>query len=130
MVQGPEADFMKRILSTADLKERTQESAKSQKKEPLYTEIKGSYFFAKALDKFGEYHYLSADSEEAIEDYCEGGVLGNSMAICAWINYVDPIMLAFHFKWVGIGRSNPFVIAKPFKYKGPTKWTWEKKERT
>ena len=130
MVQGPEADFMKRILSTADLKERTQESAKSQKKEPLYTEIKGSYFFAKALDKFGEYHYLSADSEEAIEDYCEGGVLGNSMAICNWITYVDPIMVAFHFKWIGTGRSNPFVIAKPFKYKGPTKWTWEKKERT
>ena len=130
MVQGPEADFMKRILSTADLKKRTQESAKSQKKEPLYTEIKGSYFFAKALDKFGEYHYLSADSEEAIEDYCEGGVLGNSMAICNWITYVDPIMVAFHFKWIGTGRSNPFVIAKPFKNKGPTKWTWEKKERT
>ena len=130
MTQDPEGDFMRRILSIADLKERTQESAKSQKKEPLYTEIKGSYFFAKALDKFGEYHYLSADSEEAIEDYCEGGVLGNSMAICNWITYVDPIMVAFHFKWIGTGRSNPFVIAKPFKYKGPTKWTWEKKERT
>ena len=130
MTQDPEGDFMRRILSTADLKEKTQDSYKSQKKEPLYTEIKGSYFFAKALDKFGEYHYLSADSEEAIEDYCEGGVLGNSMAICNWITYVDPIMLAFHFKWIGTGRSNPFVIAKPFKYKGPTKWTWEKKERT
>ena len=100
-----------------------------KKEEPLYTEIKGSYFFAKALDKFGEYHYLSADSEEVIENYCEGGILGNSMAICNWITYVDPIMLAFHFKWIG-KRSNPFVIAKPFKYKGPTKWTWEKKERT
>ena len=130
MTQDPDSDFMRRILSTADLKEKTQDSYKSQKKEPLYTEIKGSYFFAKALDKFGEYHYLSADSEEAIEDYCEGGVLGNSMAICNWITYVDPIMLAFHFKWIGTGRSNPFVIAKPFKYKGPTKWTWEKKERT
>ena len=82
---------------------------------PLYEEIKGSYFFAKALDKFGKYHYLSADSEEAIENYCEGGVLGNSMAIDYWINYVDPIMVAFHFKWVG-KRRNPFVISKPFRY--------------
>ena len=82
-----------------------------KKEEPLYTEIKGSYFFAKALDKFGKYHYLSADSEEAIEDYCEGGVLGDSMAICNWATYVDPIMLAFHFKWVG-KRRNPFVISK------------------
>tara|TARA_Y100000758_G_scaffold248669_1_gene184750 strand:- start:250 stop:642 length:393 start_codon:yes stop_codon:yes gene_type:complete len=130
MAQGPEADFMKRILSTADLKEKTQASYGSQKKEPLYTEIKGSYFFVKAEDKFGKYHYLSADSEEAIEDYCENGVLGDSLAICNWITYVDPIMVAFHFKWVGKGRSNPFVIAKPFKYKGPTKWTWDKKERT
>ena len=129
MTQDPDSDFMRRILSTADLKEKTQDSYKSQKKEPLYTEIKGSYFFAKALDKFGEYHYLSADSEEAIEDYCEGGVLGNSMAICGWINYVAPIMVAFHFKWIG-KRSNPFVIAKPFNYKGPTKWTWEKGKRT
>ena len=102
---------MKRIF------ERTQEkSVKIQNKEPLSTEIKGSYFFAKALDKFGKYHYLSADSEEAIEDYCEGGVLGDSMAICNWATYVDPIMLAFHFKWVG-KRRNPFVIAKPiYKY--------------
>ena len=82
-----------------------------KKEEPLYEEIKGLYFFAKALDKFGNYHYLSADSEEAIEDYCEGGVLGDSMAICNWATYVDPIMLAFHFKWVG-KRRNPFVISK------------------
>ena len=85
------------------------------KEEPLYSEIKGAYLFAKALDKFGKYHYLSADSEEAIENYCEGGVLGNSMAIDYWINYVDPIMVAFHFKWVG-KRRNPFVISKPFRY--------------
>ena len=128
-----EDPYLAEILSKALHKDITptylREESMCTKKEPLYTEIKGSYFFAKAEDKFGEYHYLSADSEEAIENYCEGGVLGNSMAICNWITYVDPIMLAFHFKWIG-KRSNPFVIAKPFKYKGPTKWTWEKKERT
>ena len=128
-----EDPYLAEILSKALHKDITptylREESMCTKKEPLYTEIKGSYFFAKAEDKFGEYHYLSADSEEAIENYCEGGVLGNSMAICNWITYVDPIMLAFHFKWIG-KRKNPFVIAKPFKYKGPTKWTWEKKERT
>ena len=82
---------------------------------PLYEEIKGSYFFAKALDKFGKYHYLSADSEEAIEAYCEGGMLGDSMAVDRWATYVDPILATTHFKWVG-KRRNPFVISKPFRY--------------
>ena len=93
-----------------------------QEEKPLYTEIKGIYFFAKTIDKFGEYHYLSADSEKAIEDYCEGGILSDGMAIDKWATYVDPILVATHFKWVG-KRNNPFVVAKPFKYRGPTKWT-------
>ena len=99
-----------------------------QKKEPLYTEIKGSYFFAKAKDTLGNWHYLAADSEEAIEKYCREyspSVLSHKeLAIDQWINYVDPIQVWYHFKWVG-KRQNPFVMAKPFKYKGPKKWTWE-----
>ena len=99
-----------------------------KKKEPLYTEIKGSYFFAKARDILGNRHYLSADSEEAIEKYCEEyspSVLNNNeLAIEQWINYVDPIQVWYHFKWVG-KRQNPFVMAKPFKYGGAKKWTWE-----
>jgi len=99
-----------------------------QKKEPLYTEIKGSYFFAKAKDTLGNWHYLAADSEEAIQKYCEEyspSVLSHKeLAIEQWINYVDPIQVWYHFKWVG-KRQNPFVMAKPFKYKGPKKWTWE-----
>ena len=86
-----------------------------KKEEPLYSEIKGSYFFVKAEDKFGKYHYLSADSEEAIEAYCEGGMLGDSMAVDRWATYVDPILATTHFKWVG-KRRNPFVISKPFRY--------------
>ena len=112
-----EDPYLKEIL------ERQEKRTVEKEEEPLYTEIKGSYFFAKAIDKLGEYHYLSADSEKAIEDHCEGGILSSGMAICGWMNYVDPIMVAFHFKWVGTGRNNPFVIAKPFKYRGPTKWT-------
>jgi hypothetical protein len=100
----------------------------TQKKEPLYTEIKGSYFFAKAKDTLGNWHYLAADSEEAIQKYCEEyspSVLSHKeLAIDQWINYVDPIQVWYHFKWVG-KRQNPFVMAKPFKYKGPKKWTWE-----
>ena len=101
---------------------------KQTKKEPLYTEIKGNYFFAKARDVLGNWHYLSADSEEAIEKYCREyspSVLSdNELAIDQWINYVDPIMVCFAFKWVG-ERHNPFVVAKPFKYGGDKKWTWE-----
>ena len=99
-----------------------------QKKEPLYTEIKGSYFFAKAKDILGNWHYLAADSEEAIEKYCREyspSVLSHKeLAIDQWINYVDPIQVWYHFKWVG-KRRNPFVTAKPFNYKGPANWSWE-----
>ena len=90
-----------------------------QEEKPLYKEVKGTYFFAKAIDKFGEYHYLSADSEKAIEDYCEGGILSSSLAIDKWATYVDPILVATHFKWVGKSR-NPFVVSKPFQYRGKT----------
>ena len=79
--------------------------------EQLYSEIKGIYFFAKAKDKFGERHYFVSDSEESIMAHCEGGLLSDSLAIEAWINYVDPIMVAFHFKWLG-KRHNPFVISR------------------
>ena len=79
--------------------------------------------FVKAKDYFGDTHYLSADNEEQIEKYCDNysprGIFpheSNGLAIDQWINYVDPIMVAFHFKWVG-KRNNPFVIAKPiYKY--------------
>ena len=111
-----EDPYLKEIL------ERQEKRTVEKEEEPLYREIKGQYFFAKAIDKFGNYHYLSADSEEAIEDHCEGGVLSDSMAIDKWATYVDPILVATHFKWVG-KRNNPFVVSKPFKYKGPTKWT-------
>ena len=86
--------------------------------EELYTEIKGIYSFAKAKDYLGDWHYLAADSEEAIENYCEDysprGIFPHEIE--NWATTVDPIMVAFHFKWVG-KRNNPFVIAKPiYKY--------------
>ncbi len=71
------------------------------------------YALAKVQNKFGEYEYLSADTEEEIESYCEGGVLGDELAIEEWCTNVTPIMVAKHFKWVGQARRNPFVIAKP-----------------
>ena len=39
--------------------------------EQLYSEIKGTYAFAKAKDYLGNWHYLSAENEEQIEKYCE-----------------------------------------------------------
>ena len=105
---------------------------KQTKKEPLYTEIKGNYFFAKARDVLGNWHYLSADSEEAIEKYCReyspSVLRDNELAIDQWISYVDPIQVWYHFKWVG-KRHNPFVMAKPFDY-GPEKiYKWTPKVR-
>ena len=111
LVEDP---YLAEILNKALNKDKTPE--KSAKEEPLSSEIKGSYFFAKAQDHLGKYHYLSADSEEAIINHCEGSILGHDLAIEYWSENVDPIMVAFHFKWVG-KRRNPFVIAKPiYKY--------------
>ena len=111
LVEDP---YLAEILSKALNKDKTPE--KSAKEEPLSSEIKGSYFFAKAQDHLGKYHYLSADSEEAIINHCEGSILGHDLAIEYWSENVAPIMVAFHFKWVG-KRRNPFVIAKPiYKY--------------
>ena len=97
--------------------------------EQLYTEIKGIYAFAKAKDYLGNWHYLVAETEELIEKHCKTysprGMYpheSNGLAIDQWINYVDPIQVCFFFEWVG-KRHNPFVVAKPFKYKGSTKWT-------
>ena len=102
--------------------------------EQLYTEIKGIYVFAKAKDYLGNWHYLVAENEEQIEKHCKEysprGMYpheSNGLAIDQWINYVDPIQVCFFFTWVG-ERHNPFVVAKPFKYKGATggiKWSWE-----
>ena len=94
-------------------------------KEKLYSEIKGTYAFAKAKDYLGNWHYLAAENEEQIEKYCED-YSPHGLAIEVWINYVDPIMLAFHFKWVG-ERHNPFVVAKPFKYDSNKTYKWTPK---
>jgi hypothetical protein len=67
--------------------------------------------FCLAQDKYGNRKYLSADTEEEIEMYCEGGVLGDELAIENWCSNVTPIMVIKHFKWVG-NRRNPFVVAK------------------
>ena len=69
-------------------------------------------YFAKAIDRECNCYYLSSDSKEEIEAYCER----KDIAIQHWATNVTPIMASFHFKWVG-KRSNPFVIAKPiYKY--------------
>ena len=105
----------------------------SQGKEKFYSEIKGIYAFAKAKDYLGNWHYLAAENEEQIEKYCEDYSpqstyphANNGLAIDVWINYVDPIMVAFHFKWVG-KRHNPFVVAKPFKYDSTKTYKWTPK---
>ena len=106
----------------------------SQIKEKLYSEIKGTYAFAKAKDYLGTWHYLAAENEEQIEKHCEEyspqGIyphINNKLAIELWINYVDPIIVAFHFKWVG-KRHNPFVVAKPFNYDRNKTYKWTQKD--
>ena len=107
----------------------------SQSKEKLYSEIKGTYAFAKAKDYLGNWHYLAAENEEQIEKHCEEysprGMYpheSNGLAIDQWINYVDPIQVCFFFTWVG-KRHNPFVVAKPFNYDRTKKYKWTPKVR-
>jgi hypothetical protein len=97
VTDDPEGNFMKRIIE------------KSQQTETPST---SGHVFCKAQDKFGERLYLSADTEEEIETYCEGGALGEELAIEEWCRNVTPIMVIKHFKWVG-KRRNPCVVARP-----------------
>ena len=57
--------------------------------------------FAKAMDKFGKIHYLSAYTEEEIDKHCDGGVLGDDLAVVEYAYNVSPIVAAHHFTWVG-----------------------------
>lgn len=85
--------------------------------------------FAKAKDARGLLHYLMAETEEEVYEYCDGheytpkgGQLDlfrdESLAIEYWASDVTPAMAQAHFTWVGTRRNNPFVVAKPiYEYK-------------
>tara|TARA_B100001250_G_scaffold228761_1_gene196372 strand:+ start:430 stop:756 length:327 start_codon:yes stop_codon:yes gene_type:complete len=81
--------------------------------------------FAKVMDKFGNISYLSAYTEEEIDKYCDGGVLGDDLAVCEYAYNVSPIVAAHHFKWVGKGKD-PYRISTPFDYDDPFKKPVEK----
>jgi len=99
-------DPLQVVLDSIKIKEKT-ESCKN-----FQDSAKPSYVFARAQNKYGEIEYLSASTEEEIELYCEGGVLGDELAVEEWCLNVTPIMVIKHFKWVG-NRRNPFVVARP-----------------
>ena len=99
-------DPLQVVLDSIKIKEKT-ESCKN-----FQDSAKPSYVFAKVQNKYGEIEYLSASTEEEIELYCEGGVLGDELAVEEWCLNVTPIMVIKHFKWVG-NRRNPFVVARP-----------------
>ena len=81
--------------------------------------------FAKAMDKFGNIHYLSAYTEEEIDKHCDGGVLGDDLAVVEYAYNVSPIVAAHHFTWVGYGHD-PYRISKTFDYDDPFKKPIEK----
>ena len=82
--------------------------------------------FAKAMAKFGKIHYLSAYTEEEIDKHCDGGVLGDDLAVVEYAYNISPIVAAHHFTWVGYGHD-PYRISTPFNYNAgkdttPDKW--------
>jgi len=123
MTLDPEADFMKRMV------EKTQEKAITPtwfREKSLCTKKKiPQYVFAKVQDRFGNYHYLSANNENEIDKHCDGGVLGYDMAVCDYAYEVSPFMASRHFKWVGKGKD-PYRISKPIDYADPYKKPVEK----
>ena len=113
MTSDPEGDFIKRMVERTKEKEITptylRERSQCTKQEK---EEKGYHVFAKLQDTWGEYHYVSANNEDEIDKYCDGGVLGHDMAVCDYSYNVSPFMASRHFKWVGKGHD-PYRIAKP-----------------
>ena len=64
-------------------------------------------------------------TEEEIDKHCDGGVLGDDLAVVEYAYNVSPIVAAHHFTWVGYGHD-PYRISKPFDYDDPFKKPIEK----
>jgi hypothetical protein len=85
--------------------------------------------FAQAKDNKGLFHYLMAETEEEVYNYCDnfrtvpkGSQMNlfekEGLAIENWASDITPAMAQSHFTWVGTRRNNPFVVAKPiYEYK-------------
>ena len=112
MTSDPEGDFMKRMVERTKEEEITPTYLRVRSQCTKEKEEKGYHVFAKVQDKFGEHHYLSANNEDEIDKYCDGGVLGDDMAVCDYSYNISPFMAAHHFKWVGSGHD-PYRIARP-----------------
>tara|TARA_B100001245_G_scaffold230663_1_gene210554 strand:- start:3666 stop:3938 length:273 start_codon:yes stop_codon:yes gene_type:complete len=83
--------------------------------------MSNTFIYASCKDVNGKIEYLVAPSEEDIEVYCEGGVLGHEKAIQAWYSNPTPIMVAHHFVWVGKERRPAILnISRPHNYDDPT----------
>ena len=83
--------------------------------------------FAKAQDNKGRLHWLRAETEDEIQDYCDSYHSATkgmqldlfedyALAIEAWSSNVTPAMAQSHFTWVG-KKTNPYVVAKPIYVK-------------
>ena len=55
-----------------------------------------TFVYASCKDNDGKIEYLVAPSEEDIEVYCEGGVLGYDKELLAWYSNPTPIMITHH----------------------------------
>ena len=78
---------------------------------------KEALVFASCKDVNGRIEYIAASTEDEIEVYCEGGVLGHDKAILHWYTNPTPIMVSHHFEWVGQGnRPQQMQISRPFNY--------------
>ena len=83
--------------------------------------MSNTFIYASCKDVNGKIEYLVAPSEEDIEVYCEGGVLGHEKAIQAWYSNPTPILVAPHFVWVGKERRPAILnISRPHNYDDPT----------
>ena len=122
MTLDPEGDFIRRMVERTKEKEITPTYLREKS---LCTKRLTPFVFAKVQDRFGNYHYLSANNEDEIDKHCDGGVLGHDMSVCDYAYDVSPFMVSKHFKWVGRGR-NPYRISLPHDYANPYKKPVEK----
>jgi len=126
MTIDPEGEFMKGMIERT-LKEAEKKIVPTYFRESsLCTKNKKTFHvFAKVIDKFGKIQYLSANNEDEIDKYCDGGVLGDDLAVCDYAYEISPFMVSRHFKWVGKGH-NPYRISLPHDYADPNKKPMEK----
>jgi|TARA_B100000686_G_C16375580_1_gene754774 hypothetical protein len=79
------------------------------------------FVFANAKDDENKRHYLVANTEQEILNYCWKPDPRDDLEIVGWPKNPPPFTVIHHYEWIGKGkRPAQLQESKPFNYEDPT----------